>query len=54
MGEKFDAGLAPHAPAADRCEEAWLHANLGRVPLPVTALLETTHAGARAARAETG
>ena len=25
-----------------RDEEAWLHANLGRVPLPVTALLETT------------
>jgi flagellar motor switch protein FliM len=41
VGEAFEQGWqrTRKQPTAD--EEAWLHANLGRVPLPVTALLET-------------
>src|SRR5262245_55064027 len=42
VGEAFEQGSqrTRKQPTAD--EEAWLHTNLGRVPLPVTALLETT------------
>ncbi|HLG55875.1 MAG TPA: flagellar motor switch protein FliM [Vicinamibacterales bacterium] len=42
VGEAFAQGWqrARRQPTAD--EETWLHANLGRVSLPVTALLETT------------
>jgi flagellar motor switch protein FliM len=41
VGEAFEQGWqrTRKQPTAD--EEAWLHANLGRVRLPVTALLET-------------
>ena len=47
VGEAFAQGWqrTRRQPSAD--EESWLHANLGRVQLPVTALLETTTAGAR-------
>jgi flagellar motor switch protein FliM len=42
VGEAFAQGWqrTRRQPSAD--EESWLHANLGRVQLPVTALLETT------------
>jgi flagellar motor switch protein FliM len=42
IGEAFEQGWqrTRKQPTAD--EEAWLHTNLGRVRLPVTALLETT------------
>ena len=51
-GGEVRAGLAAHAaPAERRWSRLACSANLGRVPLPVTALLETTSGRARAAGA---
>jgi len=42
VGEAFEQGWQRIRKAPTTNEETWLHANLGRVHLPVTALLETT------------
>jgi flagellar motor switch protein FliM len=42
VGEKFAQGWHRRRREPTAQEEAWLHANLTRVPLPVTALLETS------------
>jgi flagellar motor switch protein FliM len=42
VGEAFEQGWQRTRKQPTPDEEAWLQANLGRVPLPVTALLETT------------
>jgi flagellar motor switch protein FliM len=42
VGEAFEQGWQRTRKQPTPEEEAWLHANLGRVALPVTALLETT------------
>lgn len=42
VGEAFAQGWQRTRRQPSPDEEAWLHANLGRVQLPVTALLETT------------
>jgi flagellar motor switch protein FliM len=42
VGEAFEQGWQRARKQSTPDEEAWLHANLGRVRLPVTALLETT------------
>ena len=42
VGEAFEQGWQRNRKQPTPEEEAWLHANLGRVRLPVTAVLETT------------
>ncbi len=42
VGENFAQGWHRRRREPTAQEESWLHANLARVPLPVTALLETT------------
>jgi len=42
VGEAFAQGWQRSRRQPSPDEEAWLNINLGRVPLPVTALLETT------------
>jgi len=42
VGGKFAQGWHRHSRQPTDQEQAWLTANLGRAPLPVTALLETT------------
>lgn len=41
VGEKFAQGWHRRRREPTDLEEAWLHANLGRVPIPIVALLET-------------